>query len=114
VAVLYHDFPYFFCMAEISSFVFEIFAYDVAGNTSREIAIIKRKYFIIVLVGCSVRRGAPPEIILTYIEVSIWSMTARSSKAWRCGSFSTFLLTTNMKQPYTPVDYQQERLSRGE
>jgi len=49
VAVLYHDFPYFFCMAAISSFVFEIFAYDTAGNVIREIATVKKKYFIVVL-----------------------------------------------------------------
>src|SRR6185295_18610215 len=47
VAVLYHDFPYFCCMAAISSFVFEIFAYGVEGSVSREIATIKKKYFII-------------------------------------------------------------------
>ena len=46
VAVLYHDFPYFFCIAAISSFVFEIFAYDVVGNISRQIASIKKEYFI--------------------------------------------------------------------
>jgi len=44
---LYHDLPYCFCMAAISSFVFEIFAYDVAGNSSDEIATIKKKYFIV-------------------------------------------------------------------
>lgn len=37
-------------MAVISSFVFEIFAYDVIGNIGRESATIKQKYFIIVLV----------------------------------------------------------------
>src|SRR5215208_8481808 len=34
-------------MAAISSLVFEIFAYDVADNISREIASIKKKYFTI-------------------------------------------------------------------
>jgi hypothetical protein len=38
-------------MAAISSFVFEIFAYDVVGNINREIAPIKKKYFIVVLAG---------------------------------------------------------------
>jgi hypothetical protein len=42
--LLYHDFPYFFCMAAISSFVFEIFACGVVGNGSRKIATIKKKY----------------------------------------------------------------------
>src|SRR5690242_3173828 len=48
VAVLYHDFPYFFCMVAISSFVFEIFAYDATVNGSKEIATIKNTNFIIV------------------------------------------------------------------
>jgi len=33
-------------MAAISSFVFEIFAYDVAGKSSKEVAAIKKKYFM--------------------------------------------------------------------
>jgi len=36
-------------MALISSFVFEIFAYEAAGNGRKEIAIINKKYLIIVL-----------------------------------------------------------------
>ena len=31
---MYHDFPYFFCIAEINSFVFETFAYAAAGELS--------------------------------------------------------------------------------
>ena len=46
---MYHDFPYFFCIAEISSFVFEIFAYDADGNASQVVASSKKKYFVIVL-----------------------------------------------------------------
>jgi hypothetical protein len=37
-------------MAEIRSFVFETFAYDVAGNGSKEIATSKKKYLMIILV----------------------------------------------------------------
>jgi len=36
-------------MAAISSFVFEIFADGLAGNSSREVATIKKKYLIILL-----------------------------------------------------------------
>jgi hypothetical protein len=46
VAVLYHDFPYFFCMAAIRSFVFVIFAYEVNGNAGRRIASRKNRYFM--------------------------------------------------------------------
>src|ERR1041384_6576351 len=38
-------------MAAISSLKFEIFAYAAPGNVSSEMATIKKKYFIIVLVG---------------------------------------------------------------
>ena len=31
---MYHDFPYFFCMAAISSSVFEIFVSDVVSDVS--------------------------------------------------------------------------------
>src|SRR5690242_2748128 len=48
VAVLYQVFPYFFCIAAISSLVFEIFAYAVAGNSSKEAATSKKKNFIVV------------------------------------------------------------------
>src|ERR1700752_3544142 len=47
VAVLYHDFPYFFCMAAIRSSVFEIFAGDVVSDVTsgrRRIATMKKKY----------------------------------------------------------------------
>jgi hypothetical protein len=47
VAVLYHDFPYFFCIAAISSFVFEIFAFAAVVHGSKESATIKNKYFIV-------------------------------------------------------------------
>ena len=50
---MYHDFPYFFCMAAISSSVFEIFADDVVSNISKEIVSVKKKNFIIVLVASS-------------------------------------------------------------
>jgi hypothetical protein len=50
VAVLYHDLPYFFCMAAISSFVFETFAAGIAGKRSVEIASSKKRYFIVLSV----------------------------------------------------------------
>jgi hypothetical protein len=49
---LYHDFPYFFCIAEISSFVFEIFGSGTVVNDSKESATIKNMYLIIILVAC--------------------------------------------------------------
>src|ERR1043165_5881177 len=104
VAVLYHDFPYFFCIAAISSLVFEIFAYAVAGNSSKEVATSKKKNFIIVprsgdsnlrsLDGhlCAVEsRGAADYIDARFVSQIV---DARPGMLLRDGQFIAFAIVT--------------------